>query len=180
MVHDPVHDWLDMAFSKAGGDKNAYKRYKKEKDRENKRINDMHTRNRAPDIRTDVLKISRHSRHMSEQPLGAWGSRAAPSTKTSKSSSGVQVPEQGFQCREAQIGRTHSSPLRGQYPKYSGSLSQLQQQPQIPDRPSSRLEVGSQSGASRRSERVSTERYPLGDMTRTYVEGMVPPKTGDL
>jgi hypothetical protein len=28
MSHDPIHDWLDMAFRKLGGDKNAYSDYK--------------------------------------------------------------------------------------------------------------------------------------------------------
>jgi hypothetical protein len=30
MSHDPIHDWLDMAFSRAGGEKKAYRRYKKD------------------------------------------------------------------------------------------------------------------------------------------------------
>lgn len=30
MSQDPIHDWLDMAFSRAGGDRKAYRRYKKD------------------------------------------------------------------------------------------------------------------------------------------------------
>lgn len=58
MSHDPIHDWLDMAFRKLGGEKNAYQKYKRRQDYERRQREEERERRRqssVPDISFDPL-----------------------------------------------------------------------------------------------------------------------------
>ena len=58
MSHDPIHDWLDMAFRKLGGEKNAYQKYKRHQDYERRQREEERERRRqssVPDISFDPM-----------------------------------------------------------------------------------------------------------------------------
>lgn len=200
MSHDPIHDFLDMAFSRIGGDKKAYGRYKKNKQRQR----DAANRQRAdgPSTAGPSIQVGMAGGPYPQRGAGGYlgghpdalryGSQphlpllATPRGQTpfqaqrrrAQTIAGLGIPRRPsphtFQTmpvmqRRGTLGHRGSNGSLNSYgsrDSFSG-LIPAARGPQ----PGPAMPVAAPGNAA---PRARTTQYRLGDMTRTYLEGMVP------
>lgn len=180
MVHNPIHDALDMGLRVMGGDKKAYRRWKKNRDKENKRMKDIkerNARNKSPDS-DRIRSKSTDAVRKSLQPK-VEGSVSSPGGLPRQA---TQEPQQKFKQGRAPSRRPQTPPLRPGYEILSPSVGPKQQLPNsgqpLPEVGSITQKLppaGSESEVPENEKRVATEFNKIGDMNRTFIEGMLPP-----
>lgn len=227
--HDPVHNALDMALRTLGGDKNAYKRYKRDKEREkalDKKIADR-KKYRGQEDRSNFQSGRMISQHSNARPTGGLSAlHASPNGRPfnaqhpsmysghqfhgliggllySSIHSDAAAPRTNLYSGhegvpgELQHSSVHSGAvapgtnLHSGHGGFPGGLQQSSSHSHVAALRTNMQSVhgrfpgGSQHGSTYGiaiptdssnipSELMTTTRYPLGDMNRTYIEGMVP------
>ena len=190
MGHDPIHDWLDMVVRKLlCGEKNAYEKYKKRKEREKRQdqkydinknnINESESSSWPVKIRTGQVYNNASACGPDSDPLGGSGRpMRAYSMPSSTRPFLNQNPQFGFQ-RGSQRGAlqrlafsqhktsSHHNSHLGSFTGWANNIPSRTRGTQP------NTQSNHRAASNTRNERVPTERYPLGDMTRSYVEGAV-------
>jgi hypothetical protein len=197
MSHDPVHDWLDMAFRKLAGDKNAYRNYKKNqanwaKWRAKERVRRHgHMTDRGSNMMGSGREVRSGFNGGSGGNMGTPQSPWSPGSQISMGGpqpalTGGAVGSQAFRgYGQGQTvsprsftgsgGNRQQYSNAGQILPYSpwNSLNQVSA-PDSSGRVRSASAFVCESDGSPPDARVRTSQTPLGDMTRSYIEGMIP------
>jgi hypothetical protein len=179
-----VHDWLDMAFRKLAGDKNAYRNYKKDqayaaKWRAKERV-------RRYGYMTDRgSNTMGNGREVTPQPPWSPGSQISmggPQPRLTRGAVGSQA-FRGYGQGQTVMSRsfTGSGGSRQQYSNAGqsvphspwNSLNQVSGAGSSGGVRSTSAFIGESDGSPPEA-RVRTSQTPLGDMTRSYIEGMIP------
>jgi hypothetical protein len=252
MSHDPIHNWLDMAFRTLGGEKGAYQGYKQNQERERRQREEeqerRQTRRSEPDIPFDRMATMAGgfphgptfygSIGGTGGPLSSGGTRSKGPSGSGSSNShgppgGPYTPEDNGSNRGSGHYGSHSGSLSSRNRAHSGSpaspysVSQASSRRRSSSYPQTQrpitdsrsltsssarqsnvsapqnlqgLRIGSLHGVSiphqqrggdsasrtasrsdvtNNAQRIPTYQSPLGDMTRSYLEGMVPNSEAD-
>jgi hypothetical protein len=174
MSHDPIHDGIDAFLRWVGGDKKAFERMRKRNERTREFQNAKHKDNGMPYGREGVGELERQLRERQGDP------KMIPQQDPNPAQYG---PPRNID--PIMISRQHLTGVSGRYPQYRpipvrhvAGERYLEANPSSGELPPnveshrSLIRALPQSGAGTSTRSLyPTSRMPVGDMTRSYIEG---------
>jgi hypothetical protein len=212
MSHNPIHDFLDMAFSRISGDKKAYERYKRDKQREREAANTR--RADGPSTGGPSIQVGMAGGPYPQRRAGGYlggypdrfgrpdpdalmyGSQPhLPPVATPRGQTPFQAQRRRAQTfaglgnpprpspvmqRRGTLGHRGSNGSLNSHSSHGShhprnSFSDLIPAARRPQ-PGPAMPV---AAPDNEAPRARTTQYRLGDMARTYLEGMVPTEEAD-